>query len=217
MIANIYKPVSWTSFDVVKKLRNIVNEKKVGHAGTLDPFSVGVLIIATGKDTKILSHIAGTDKTYEATLKIGIGTDTMDREGKVIETAPVPKLTVHKINKTFAGFLGEQKQTPPMFSAKRVKGVRLYTLARKNQTVHRDPVDIHIYKLQLISYESPFLSFSVKCSKGTYIRVLGHDIAKSLGTAGHLTKLIRTAVGEFDVKNSQTIDEFSEQWLSIEA
>ena len=104
MIANIYKPVSWTSFDVVKKLRNIVHEKKVGHGGTLDPFAEGVLIIGTGKDTKSLTHIAACDKTYEATVKIGVGTDTMDREGKVIETAPVPKLTVHKINKTFADF-----------------------------------------------------------------------------------------------------------------
>jgi len=141
-----------------------------------------VLIIGTGKDTKSLTHIAACDKTYEATVKIGVGTDTMDREGKVIETAPVPNLTIDQLKKRFAGFLGAQKQTPPMYSAKRIKGVRLYKLARKNQTVHRDPVDINIHELQLISYDSPFLRFSVKCSKGTYVRVLGHDIAKSLGS-----------------------------------
>ena len=215
MIANIYKPVQWTSFDVVKKIRNISKEKKVGHAGTLDPFAEGVLVIGTGKDTKSLTEISGTDKTYEAVLKLGSATDTMDSEGTTTEVDPIPEITENEINQVFSKFVGNLEQIPPMYSAKKVNGIRLYKLARKNQVVHREPVSIVIYKLQLLSYKKPILKFSVHCSKGTYVRVLGNDIAKELGTVGHLIQLIRTSVGKFTIKESQTIDEFSNTWSSI--
>ena len=215
MIANIYKPVQWTSFDVVKKIRNISKEKKVGHAGTLDPFAEGVLVIGTGKDTKSLTEISGTDKTYEAVLKLGSATDTMDIEGTTTDLCPIPEITENKINQVFSKFIGNLEQIPPMYSAKKVNGIRLYKLARKNQVVHREPVSIVIHKLQFIFYENPILKFSVHCSKGTYVRVLGNDIAKELETVGHLIQLIRTSVGKFTINESQTIDEFSNTWSSI--
>ena len=212
MIINIDKPIGWTSFDVVKKVKNIIKHKKVGHGGTLDPFASGVLVLGTDKDTKKLSSISNSDKSYIAELQLGKLTDTLDTEGDIIEEGIVPDLNEKKIIKVLDSFLGAQKQRPPMFSAKKHKGVRLYKLARKKIEVHRDEVDITINDISIVSFLSNKIVFNVDCSKGTYIRVLGSDIAKSLGTFGYLTNLKRIRVGDFSIEDSLSIDKFSESY-----
>ena len=207
MIININKPVGWTSFDVVKKVRGIIKEKKVGHAGTLDPFADGVLVLGTGPDTKKLTDITMASKTYRAELTLGKSTDTQDRDGKISKEAVVPGLTRQTINAVLASFDGIQEQIPPMYSAKRVNGQRLYKLARRNKTVERVPVKITIYQISLLDYNEPVITFEVTCSKGTYVRVLGADIAAKLGTVGHLTALTRTSVGSYHITDAMTIEE----------
>ncbi len=214
MIYNIYKPVDWTSFDVVKKIRGITKEKKVGHGGTLDPFAEGVLIIGTGKDTKSLTEISGSTKSYRAILKLGEATETLDNEGPVIEKKTIPEFTEAFLKDTIYSFKGNYTHTPPMHSAKRVDGVRLYKLARQNKIVAREPVTVKIECMTLNNYDSDFIDFSVICSKGTYIRVLGKDIAEKLGTVGHLIKLIRTRVGSHDIEESVPIKTFESSWMS---
>ena len=147
MIYSIYKPVGWTSFDVVKKIKGITKENKVGHAGTLDPFAEGVLIIGTGKDTKKLSDISSSNKSYRAILKLGETTETLDNEGPITDTKKVPDLDKVEVGKVLSTFKGDYIQTPPMFSAKRVNGVRLYKLARKNIKVTREPIKVEIQRL----------------------------------------------------------------------
>ncbi|MDC1038073.1 tRNA pseudouridine(55) synthase TruB [Candidatus Marinimicrobia bacterium] len=214
MILNIHKPVGWTSFDVVKKIRGIIREKKVGHGGTLDPFAEGVLIIGTGKDTKRLTNITAEDKSYTATIQLGQITNTLDTEGEIIETKPVPALNEKVVEEVLYSFLGTSLQTPPMFSAKKVKGQRLYNLARKNIEIEREAVEIQIKDLHLEKLTKTELTFSATCSKGTYIRVLGKDLAEKLGTVGYLTSLLRTQVGGFSISESQSINEFQESWKS---
>ena len=209
MIININKPAGWTSFDVVKKVRGIIKEKKVGHAGTLDPFAEGVLVLGTGPDTKKLTDITTASKIYRAELTLGKATDTQDRDGKISADAPVPELTRETIDAVLASFVGTQEQIPPMYSAKKVNGQRLYKLARKNKTVERDPVTITIDQISLLDYTEPVITFEVTCSKGTYVRALGADIAAKLGTVGHLTALVRTSVGAYHIANATTIEELS--------
>jgi tRNA pseudouridine55 synthase len=215
LIYNIYKPVEWTSFDVVKKVRIITKEKKVGHAGTLDPFAEGILIVGTGKDTKVLSSISNNPKTYKAKLILGSTTDTMDNKGKIIESKIIPRLEMAKVNSVINSFVGDYKHYPPMYSAKKVNGVRLYKLARENKIVKRNPILSNILDIRLNDFKETEVSFSVSCSKGTYIRVLGRDIAKKLGTVGYLNQLIRTKVGPYNISSSIKIKDFEEQWKSI--
>lgn len=212
MILNINKPVGWTSFDVVKKIRFITKEKKVGHGGTLDPFAEGVLVIATGKDTKQLTEITGTDKSYIATIKLGEITNTLDTEGIIMEKKEIPSLNDDKIIKVLNTFLGATWQIPPMFSAKKIGGKRLYELARKNIEVKRESVLVDIKQIALLDYSTEKISFSVTSSKGTYIRVLGKDIAEKLGTVGYLKSLKRIKVGSFTITDSKSLNEFEEKW-----
>ena len=215
MIINIDKPVDWTSFDVVKKIRNVTKHKKVGHGGTLDPFATGVLIIGTEKDTKQLSSITNFDKEYIAELKLGEATNTLDTEGELVEESPIPTIDEGLVNNVLKSFLGKQKQIPPMFSAKKKNGTRLYKLARKNIEVEREKNDIMINSIYINEFSKDKISFSVNCSKGTYIRVLGADIAKKIGTVGYLINLKRTKVGDFDVTESLTLEKFISSWKSI--
>ena len=214
MIINIYKPRGITSFGVVKKIRKIVGEKKVGHGGTLDPFAEGVLVIGTSSDTKKLKKITDTDKTYTASLVLGKTTNTLDLEGDVINKKKVPILSESKINKVLDSFLGTSMQTPPMFSAKKIGGVKLYELARKNIIVDREPTQIKISDINIINYNETNIVFTVSCSKGTYIRVLGKEIAEKLGTVGYLNSLIRTRVGEYFINDSISLDQFKLSWKS---
>ena len=216
MILNIFKPRGCTSFYVVKNIRRIINDKKVGHGGTLDPFAEGVLIIGTGKDTKKLSNIINDEKVYVAGLELGIKTDTLDPEGKIIVEKTVPVLTKDEIKTVLRSFLGESLQVPPMFSAKRINGQRLYKLARRNIKIKREPIKISISDIALIDYKENIITFSVRCSKGTYIRVLGKDIAEKLNTVGYLKSLKRTNVGQFSIKDSIKMESFEAEWKSLE-
>ena len=215
MILNIYKPKGMTSFGVVKKIRKIIGEKKVGHGGTLDPFAEGVLIIGTGGDTIELKKITETDKTYIASIELGKTTNTLDTEGDVIEKKKIPRLSESKINKVLKSYLGASMQTPPMFSAKKIGGVKLYELARKNIIVDREPTQINISDINLINFNETNIVFTVSCSKGTYIRVLGKEIAEKLGTAGYLNSLIRTRVGEYFIDDSVSLNQFRLSWKSF--
>jgi len=215
MILNIYKARGMTSFSVVRSIRYITKEKKVGHAGTLDPFAEGVLIIGTGKDTKKLTEITNDTKTYIASIKLGVLTNTLDIEGEIIKEKEIPKLDSQRIKRILNSFLGDSMQEPPMFSAKKIDGKKLYELARKNIIVKRNPVKITIDAIELLGHNNSNITFSVTVSKGTYIRVLGKNIAEKLGTVGHLDHLIRTRVGSFLVNDSKTIDNIKALWKSF--
>ena len=212
MIINIDKPTGWTSFDIVKKVKRITGHKKVGHGGTLDPFASGVLILGTQNDTKRLSEIAKSNKSYRAEILLGTKTNTLDPEGEIIDEKPIPQLNEHKVLKILRTFKGRQKQMPPMFSAKKHKGTRLYKLARKNIEVDRPKVNIEISDISLVNFSKYKIIFNVCCSKGTYIRVLGSDIAEKLGTVGYLINLKRTRVGNYFIKDSKSIKIFEKSW-----
>ena len=214
MIINLNKPIGWTSFDVCKKVKKITKEKKVGHGGTLDPFASGVLVIGTGKDTKKLKYISDEKKSYDATIFLGEVTNTLDIDGRVIQKRKVPILDKKKITDVLDSFIGNYYQTPPMFSAKKVEGKKLYEYARKNIYVKRDPVMLKIFSISLNSFDEKNISFSVECSKGTYVRVLGKDISERLGTVGYLNSLTRTQVGEHTLNKSQSIENFENSWKS---
>ena len=216
MIININKPVDWSSFDVVKKIKNITKHKKVGHGGTLDPFASGVLIIGTEKDTRSLSSITNSDKTYEAEIELGKVTNTLDTEGEVVREMPIPMMESKNIESTLHSFMGKQKQMPPMFSAKKHNGIRLYKLARMGKEIDREDFDIFISDIRLIDFNRNTIKFSVECSKGTYVRVLGKDIAERLGTVGYLTELTRTKVGDHLIDDSLSIELFQNKWKSTE-
>jgi len=216
VIININKPVDWSSFDVVKKIKNITKHKKVGHGGTLDPFASGVLIIGTEKDTKSLSSITNSDKTYEAEIELGKATNTLDTEGEVVREMPIPMMESKNIESTLHSFMGKQKQMPPMFSAKKHNGIRLYKLARMGKEIDREDIDIFISDIGLIDFNRNSIKFSVECSKGTYVRVLGKDIAERLGTVGYLTELTRTKVGDHLIDDSLSIELFQNKWKSTE-
>ena len=212
----MHKPEGWTSFDLVKKIRSITKEKKVGHGGTLDPFAEGVLIIGTGKDTRNLSKVIDQRKSYQAVIQLGSQTDTLDTEGRVINTMPVPLLNRKELENILASFKGIYKHKPPMFSAKKINGTRLYKLARKNITIEREEIISKIYNIELNTFTDSLIDFSVTCSKGTYIRVLGSDIAEKIGTIGYLIKLVRTGIGDYKISDSISIHKFESQWKSIE-
>jgi tRNA pseudouridine55 synthase len=214
VIINLNKPIGWTSFDVCKKVKKITKEKKVGHGGTLDPFASGVLVIGTGKDTKKLQYISDEKKSYDATIFLGEVTNTLDVDGRVIQKRKVPILDKKKITDVLDSFSGNYYQTPPMFSAKKVEGKKLYEYARKNIYVKRDPVMLKIFSISLNSFDEKNISFSVECSKGTYVRVLGKDISEMLGTIGYLNSLTRTKVGEYTLNKSQSIENLENSWKS---
>lgn len=211
-IINIDKPMDWTSFDVVNKIRYTTRIKKVGHAGTLDPFATGVLIVLTGKNTKRQNEFMDMPKTYEAEIRLGDLKDTGDRTGKVVESLPVPELSGAKILSALESFKGEIQQVPPMYSAKKVDGKTLYKMARKGQTVERQPATVTIYSIEYLSYSDALLRIRVDCGKGTYIRVLAEDIGRKLGTLAYVEELKRTAVGDYRIEDALSIPEFIEKW-----
>ena len=194
------KPVGPSSFKMVQLVRRALGIKKVGHAGTLDPLASGLLIICAGRPaTKHISRLMAGEKEYEATLALGVETDTMDTEGTVIAENPVGHLLPQEVENCLAGFLGEQMQSPPQFSAVKHKGKPLYHYARKGITVHKEPRRITIEDIRCLKIESTSISIKVVCSKGTYIRVLASDIGRALGCGAHLSALRRTGSGSFRV------------------
>lgn len=197
----IDKKIGQTSFDVIREIRKKYNIKKVGHTGTLDPMATGVLPILLGEATKLSDYLMEHDKEYIATLKLGEKRDTGDSEGKVIEKKDVPNLTKEKIEKVLKSFIGDKEQVPPMYSAIKINGEKLYDLARKGKEIERKPRKISIYSIELNSFNDTEIEFKVNCSKGTYIRVLCEDIAKDLETCGYMKSLRRTRVGEFTLED----------------
>ena len=205
-IVLINKEKGWTSFDVVAKLRNLFQVKKIGHTGTLDPDAEGVLVICVGKATKAVNHMAKHDKTYEAVLLLGKRTDTQDVSGKVLEEVPVT-VTGETVRKAALSFVGGYDQIPPMYSAKKVKGKKLYELAREGITIEREPRHVEIPELQIQSVELPRMRFLVSCSGGTYIRTLCEDIGRAAGCPACMESLLRTKVGAYSLSEAHTIGE----------
>jgi tRNA pseudouridine55 synthase len=203
----INKPTGITSRDLVDGLSRKFSTKKIGHTGTLDPFADGLMILTVGKATKAGMFLEALDKRYEATLKLGTKTDTGDLTGTVIETTPLIELYEQFVNDTLESFLGESTQIPPMYSAIKQNGVPLYELAREGKTVPREPRKIQIFEMKMISLTKDTLRFSVRCSKGTYIRTLGEDIAAKFGLVGHLTSLTRIAIGQYKLAAAKTLDQ----------
>lgn len=205
----INKPKNYTSHDVVAKVKKILNIKKVGHTGTLDPNATGVLPLLLNQGTKLSKYLIEHDKQYEVTLKLGIKTDTLDGEGNIIEEQKVEWKKLQNIEDVFKSFIGKQEQVPPIYSSIKVNGKKLYEYARKGQFVEIKPRIIEIYEINLQKIEPKIneINFKVSCSKGTYIRSLCQDIATKLGTIGYMKELNRTKVGKFNIQNSISIEE----------
>lgn len=205
-IINVYKEKGMTSFDVLRALRRILREKKMGHTGTLDPMAEGVLLVCVGKATKYVDALMAKEKIYQAELTLGIETDTEDSTGKILSEEEV-SISKEDIEKILPRFLGKQEQIPPMYSAKKLDGKKLYELAREGKTVERKPSQIEIFALEILSYDCPKLRFRIHCSKGTYIRTLCKDIGEALGTKACMSALLREQVGEFSLKESYRLSE----------
>lgn len=205
-VLNVYKEAGFTSHDVVAKLRGILKQKKIGHTGTLDPDAVGVLPVCLGKGTRLCDLLTDETKTYETVLLLGQSTDTQDTSGTVLETAE-PETDPEKIRACIAGFEGEYMQTPPMYSALKVNGRKLYELAREGIEVERKPRRVQFHSIRILEIAPPRVKMEVTCSKGTYIRTLCHDIGESLGCHGCMEHLTRTRVGRFQIADSKTLNE----------
>ena len=206
-VLNVYKEKGYTSHDVVAKLRGIVKQKKIGHTGTLDPDAEGVLPVCFGKATKLCDLLTDKDKTYQAVLLLGQVTDTQDTSGQVLEKHSTEDLTNEKVENVIRSFEGEYDQIPPMYSALKVNGKKLYELAREGQEVERKARRITIHEIRILEINLPEVKLEVTCSKGTYIRTLCHDIGNLLGTGGCMEELTRTKVGRFELKDSLKLEE----------
>lgn len=207
----VNKERGMSSHDVVAKTRKALGTKKVGHAGTLDPLATGVLTILVGKGTKLSKYLTEHDKTYIATVKLGEKTSTGDCEGEVISKAEVPEMDENKIKEVLSSFIGKQTQIPPMYSAIKVNGKKLYEYARNGETVEVPAREIEIYNIELLEVIENEIKFEVSCSKGTYIRSLCEDIAERMGTIGTMVALQRTRVDKFKIEDSVLLEEMSEK------
>lgn len=196
------KPVGPTSHDIVDAARRALGIRKIGHAGTLDPFASGLLVLAVGNATKEISKFVGLDKAYEATLRLGATSDTMDRTGAVTEQEDCAPVSREAFEAALAKFRGDLEQVPPMYSAKKVGGRKLYELAREGKEIERKPVRVTIHELELLDYAWPTARVRTRVSSGTYIRALAHDIGAALGCGAYLEELRRTRVGSFDAKDA---------------
>jgi len=203
----IDKPRDHTSHDVVARLRGKLHMRKIGHAGTLDPMATGLLIMLVGRATRVSQYLISLDKEYEGTIELGKTTDSQDADGNVMETRPVPPLTESEIRTALQGFLGDQYQTPPMFSAIKVGGVALYRKARKGEEIEREPRFIRVMAWDLLRFATPHIDFRLRCSKGTYVRTLAHDLGTKLGCGAHLCALRRTATDRFNVSQAMTLEQ----------
>lgn len=216
----IDKPENFTSHDVVAKVRKIIGTKKVGHTGTLDPMATGVLVVCVGAATKLVEYFTAKDKVYETKIKLGIKTDTADITGNIIEVQNLDtlnSLSEEEIHTIIKSFIGKQKQIPPMYSSIKVNGMKLYEYARKGIAVKVEPRDIEIFDIYNIKVREDEISYTVHCSKGTYVRTLCEDIATKLGTCGTMAYLRRIKTGNFTIENAIKIEEIQEEKIySIE-
>jgi tRNA pseudouridine55 synthase len=215
-VLHIDKPFTWTSFDVVNKIRMSlrhhlgIKKIKVGHAGTLDPLATGLVIICTGKATKQIMQFQDMDKAYIAQIRLGATTPSFDLETKIDHNYPWEHIDQAKIEQALEKLSGDQQQMPPLFSAKSVDGKRAYTMARKGKEVELKPQSVHISQLKLLSSELPDIILQVDCSKGTYIRSLARDLGKMLDSGAHLTGLRRTRIGPYSIDQAMTLENFIE-------
>ncbi|RYY59796.1 MAG: tRNA pseudouridine(55) synthase TruB [Chitinophagaceae bacterium] len=208
----IDKPLHWTSFDAVRKIRNLVKVKKVGHAGTLDPLATGLLIICTGKFTKNINEYMAREKEYTGSITLGATTPTYDLESEPENHQPVAHITEEMIHAATKPFTGEIMQVPPAHSAIKVDGKRVYELARQGKEVKLEPRKLTVTTFEITSVELPAVFFRVVCSTGTYIRSLANDFGKELGCGGYLSSLRRTKIGEFYVDDAMTMEEFKKSF-----
>ncbi|MCK5579794.1 MAG: tRNA pseudouridine(55) synthase TruB [Candidatus Omnitrophica bacterium] len=206
----VNKPGGMTSHDVVSKVRHKLHMRRVGHAGTLDPMATGVLVMLVGKATKLFSKFEGFDKAYEATLILGTKTTTADMQGKVIRQLPYDACTKEKLKTVLQTFLGESEQIPPMVSAIKVNGKKLYELARKGIEVKREPRKIRIDVLKLLEYDLPRARFYVECSKGTYVRTIAEDVGEKMGCGACIDQIERTKVGPFVIEDAVELEDLNE-------
>lgn len=214
-LLNIRKPVGPTSHDIVAGVRRGTGERRVGHGGTLDPLAEGVLVLALGRATRLLEYLSGSQKAYDATLKLGVSTDTYDAEGEIVEERPVPaSLAAADVERALDAFRGTIQQTPPVYSAVKVGGKTAYSRARAGEEVELPPREVTISSLALASFEPPTVGLSVICSAGTYIRSLAHDLGQALGTGAMLTGLVRTASGAFRLADAVGWAELQESFAA---
>jgi tRNA pseudouridine55 synthase len=210
----INKPLGWTSFDVVKKIKNLIRTKyslkkiKVGHAGTLDPLATGLLIVCTGKFTKLISKIQGQEKTYTGTITLGGTTPSYDLETEVDNNYETAHITEELIKESTTQFIGEIDQKPPIFSALKKGGERLYEKARRGETIEIESRKVTVREFTITSIENLEVNFEIKCSKGTYIRSIAHDFGAALNSGGHLSKLCRTSIGEYQISEAIDVETF---------
>jgi len=221
-IIPVNKPYEWTSFDVVKKVKNLIWKKlkpfvdikqknfKVGHAGTLDPLAEGLVIVCTGKATKKISELMADEKEYLATIELGKTTPSYDLETEYDASFPIDHINKELVKETLKSFVGEQDQVPPVYSAKNVNGKRAYEYARKGEELELKANRIIISEIELVDFDLPNITLRIVCGKGTYIRSLAHDLGKKLESGAHLIKLIRTRIGSCKLESSVTIEEIEE-------
>ena len=214
MFLLINKPAGITSHDVIDRLRLITGQRRIGHAGTLDPFATGLLIVGVGREsTKQLNQFLKLNKSYTATLVFGATSDTQDVTGRITPTPVVTPLSPAAVAAAVTKFQGQQLQTPPMYSAKKIQGKKLYELARQGKTVKRQPAEIEIKKIAMLDYTWPRLTITVECSSGTYIRMLGHDLGANLGVGAYVEALQRTAIGKYQLADAVGLDKLmAENW-----
>ena len=210
-ILNVYKEKGYTSHDVVAKLRGIVGQKKIGHTGTLDPDAEGVLPVCLGRATKVCDMLTEKNKTYEAVLLLGKETDTQDISGTVLRVGETEGLTQEQVKDCVMSFVGEYDQIPPMYSALKVNGKKLYELAREGKTIERKSRKVEIKEIRILEMALPRVRMEVSCSKGTYIRTLCHDIGEKLGCFGCMESLLRTKVSRFELKSSLKLSEIQKK------
>lgn len=216
---NLNKPLRWTSHDAVARVRHryrtLTGCKKVGHAGTLDPLASGVLVLCLGKATRLSSYVMHTDKHYQAEITLGKTTASYDAEGEVITVSDTSHITLSAIQDVLRQFIGDIQQVPPMYSAVKVGGQKLYQLARQGKSVKRQARQAHIHAIEILSWSSPVIELDVRCSSGTYMRSLAHDIGRALHAGAYLSALRRVASGHFKIGDSITLDKITDgdEWL----
>ncbi len=209
-IINVYKEKGFTSFDVVAKMRGILGQRKVGHTGTLDPAAEGVLPVCAGKGTRLCDMLTDHDKTYRATMLLGVVTDTQDTTGIILEEKDTSHLTEDEVREAIMSFVGDYDQIPPMYSALKVDGKKLYELAREGKVIERKARPVTIHEIVIESMNLPEVVMSVSCSKGTYIRTLCNDIGEKLAVGGCMKELLRTKVGRFELEETLTLGQLQQ-------
>ncbi|MFK7800798.1 MAG: tRNA pseudouridine(55) synthase TruB [Anaerolineae bacterium] len=214
-ILNIDKPAGMTSHDVVARVRRAAGMRRVGHSGTLDPMATGVLVVCLGRATRLVEYLVGRPKTYFGTVRLGQTTDSYDADGKILSEKEVPELTADIIESLLEQFRGDILQIPPMVSAIKKDGKKLYELAREGKTVDRPPRPVTIYQLDLLKVESPEITLRIQCSAGTYIRSIAYDLGELLGCGGHLSSLRREQVGEFGLDTAVPLDSLTAENINL--